>query len=76
MPKFTPLRDWATPSYDPVTGRTHSSLDEAGKSKAPGRPSNQREQVHTGGKHGAPGKASGWVQDGAGDRGRNKFVRI
>jgi hypothetical protein len=28
MPKYTPLRDWACPSYDAITGRAASSSDE------------------------------------------------
>jgi hypothetical protein len=26
--KGTPMRQWAAPSYDPATGRSHSSVDE------------------------------------------------
>jgi hypothetical protein len=80
MPKsHTPLRDWGSASYDRYTGRSASSLAKDGGRDGyvndAGAASSQIDECHNPGRHGAPGKATGWVQNGAGDKGRVKQNR-
>jgi hypothetical protein len=56
-----PLRNWSMGSYDPVTGRSHASINEAGN------PDN-----HSQGADNQVPSISGRDKSGSGDPGRNK----
>ena len=69
------LRDWAEPSYDVVTGRSASSLQEAGKGSKGNhttRVATQVEETFAGGVNGAPG-VSAMDRSGSADKGRVKW---
>lgn len=73
MPKT--LRDWACPSYDVSTGRSASSMQEAGtgsKGNHTTRVSTQQDETHAGGQKGAPG-VTGMNRSPSADPGRRKM---
>ncbi len=69
------LRDWAEPSYDVKTGRSASSLQEAGTGSKGNHTSNvsaQKGEAKAGGVNGAPG-VSAMNKSGSADPGRRKW---
>ena len=69
------LRDWDCPSYDVNTGRSASSLQEAGtgsKGNHTTRVSTQIDEANGKGRNGAPG-VSAMNKSGSADSGRRKW---
>jgi hypothetical protein len=67
MPKNVPLRNWASASYDPKTGKAASALGSEGAAgySAEGfdiRPSGQVDSARSKGRGGAPGFVD-WQKD-------------
>lgn len=75
MAKHDSLRDWAEPSYDGTTGRSASSLQEAGTGSKGNHTTNvttQLDQAKRPGVNGAPGTKA-MDRSGSADSGRNKW---
>lgn len=75
MAKHDSLRDWAEGSYDVKTGRSASSIEEAGGGRKGNHTTDVSTQIGetmTGGHNGAPG-VSALNRSGSADGGRNKW---
>ena len=75
MAKRDSLQDWAEPSYDVKTGRSASSLEEAGTGAKGNHTTDVQTQIgeaNAGGKNGAPGIGA-MNKSGSADPGRRKW---